>query len=213
VESTKEAWLNQDCLINNEEENDKTVKNDDGDHIDEDVATVRSADLDVKRNNDEIEHSGVEVTRNNATNLIVVPPFQCSSEDEDTNAQSANLPTDQTQKLSEAENCREKEQLLDNTEEKKCESDFENVNTGSDIVKESPIQGKNCPTNSITGNSKVSAGKPGSSLQQKKTTLKSLNAPSVSKIQDIGEMHFPAETRKSNCVECRMPMASTDHYK
>ena len=138
VESTKEAWLNQDCLINNEEENDKTVKNDDGDHIDEDVATVRSADLDVKRNNDEIEHSGVEVTRTSATDLIVVQPFQCSSEAEDTNAQSANLPTDKTQKISEVENCRKIEQLLDNTDEKKCESDFENVNTESDIVKESP---------------------------------------------------------------------------
>ncbi|XP_052265776.1 uncharacterized protein LOC127868179 isoform X2 [Dreissena polymorpha] len=56
-------------------------------------------------------------------------------------------------------------------------------------------------------------GKQDTSARQKKSNLKSLNAPSVSKILDYGDVKFPTETQTSKCVECKMAMASADHYK
>ncbi|WAR11198.1 POGZ-like protein [Mya arenaria] len=69
----------------------------------------------------------------------------------------------------------------------------------------------------ISANKNQQGFSPGSKndggLKQKKTNIKSLNAPSISKIQDIGEVKFPAATQRAKCVECKMIMASTDHYK
>ncbi|XP_052265812.1 uncharacterized protein LOC127868199 isoform X2 [Dreissena polymorpha] len=56
-------------------------------------------------------------------------------------------------------------------------------------------------------------GKQDTSARQKKSNLKSLNAPSVSKILDYGDVKFPTETQTAKCVECKMVMASADHYK
>ncbi|XP_045183283.2 uncharacterized protein LOC123541760 isoform X2 [Mercenaria mercenaria] len=61
----------------------------------------------------------------------------------------------------------------------------------------------------LTSGSKTDSGQ----KQKKGSSLKSLNAPSVSRIQDYGEIIFPAEASNTKCVECKMLMSSTDHYK
>ena len=64
----------------------------------------------------------------------------------------------------------------------------------------------------VTGFSPGSKKGPASN-KKKSSTIKSLNAPSISKIQDYGEVKFPAKTLTSKCIECKTMMSSSDHYK
>ncbi|XP_052084262.1 uncharacterized protein LOC127721543 isoform X2 [Mytilus californianus] len=43
--------------------------------------------------------------------------------------------------------------------------------------------------------------------------VKSLNAPSVSKVLDFGGTTFPGEVHYFNCFECKMSMGTHDHYR
>ena len=56
---------------------------------------------------------------------------------------------------------------------------------------------------------KLSSGQASSTKQ----AVKSLNVPASCKILDIGGVVMPTAVSKSNCVECKTSMGSTDHYK
>ncbi|KAK3590874.1 hypothetical protein CHS0354_033802 [Potamilus streckersoni] len=52
---------------------------------------------------------------------------------------------------------------------------------------------------------------PESGLHRSK--VKSLNAPSISKVMDIGVVHLPASAEDYLCFECKTSMGSAEHYK
>ncbi|CAC5359085.1 POGZ [Mytilus coruscus] len=51
------------------------------------------------------------------------------------------------------------------------------------------------------------------SSSQNQHGVKSLNAPSVSKVLDFGGTSFPGEVHYFNCFECKMSMGTHDHYR
>ncbi len=43
--------------------------------------------------------------------------------------------------------------------------------------------------------------------------VKSLNAPAVSKVSELRGLRYPRAAQVLNCFECKMTMATSDHYK
>jgi len=54
---------------------------------------------------------------------------------------------------------------------------------------------------------------PESGLHGKQQSLKSLNAPTVSKVLDFGGTKFPTIVNYLTCLECKMSMGTPDHFK
>ncbi|XP_069102782.1 uncharacterized protein [Argopecten irradians] len=54
---------------------------------------------------------------------------------------------------------------------------------------------------------------PESGLQPKPQSVKSLNAPAVSKVLDFGGTRFPTIVNYLTCLECKMSMGTPDHFK
>ncbi|XP_046331921.2 uncharacterized protein LOC124115131 isoform X3 [Haliotis rufescens] len=54
---------------------------------------------------------------------------------------------------------------------------------------------------------------PESGLQPKQLGVKSLNAPAVSKVSEHRGLRYPRAVQELHCFECKMIMATTDHYK
>ncbi|XP_067653463.1 uncharacterized protein [Haliotis asinina] len=54
---------------------------------------------------------------------------------------------------------------------------------------------------------------PESGLQPKQLGVKSLNAPAVSKVSEHRGLRYPRAVQELRCFECKMIMATTDHYK
>ncbi|XP_060076236.1 uncharacterized protein LOC132555873 isoform X2 [Ylistrum balloti] len=69
------------------------------------------------------------------------------------------------------------------------------------------------PNNRYSTPGQVMIKVPESGLQPKPQSVKSLNAPAVSKVLDFGGTRFPTVVNYLTCLECKMSMGTPDHFK